>query len=191
MGAVYKARKAFMVSATTDKLEQELMMRIFGSAACDQLVFQNLASVAKGQRVQAYERTSQEAKTPEELKVKLEAYMKAEVTKKPLILFDISPNDGFNIDCEAICESAGVPHASIKTDRDAIEGRKLYAEEKLGCYELAPKFARSFDLKLAVNPTVVIRCPDKNLTQQEAKQMCGRSCRDQGRGSAVLFVIGR
>jgi hypothetical protein len=117
--------------------------------------------------------------------------MKAEVTKKPLILFDISPNDGFNIDCEAICESAGVPHASIKTDRDAIEGRKLYAEEKLGCYELAPKFARSFDLKLAVNPTVVIRCPDKNLTQQEAKQMCGRSCRDQGRGSAVLFVIGR
>jgi hypothetical protein len=48
MGAVYKARKAFMVSATTDKLEQELMVRLFGSDACDQLVFQNLASVAKG-----------------------------------------------------------------------------------------------------------------------------------------------
>jgi len=33
MGAVYKARKAFMVSATTDQLEQELMVRLFGSDA--------------------------------------------------------------------------------------------------------------------------------------------------------------
>ena len=33
------------------------------------------------------------------LKEKLEAYIKSEVTKKPLILFDTSPNDGFNIDC--------------------------------------------------------------------------------------------
>ena len=61
------------------------MVRLFGSAACDQLVFQNLASVAKGQNVQAYERTSQEAKTPEELKAKLEAYMKAEVAKKTAV----------------------------------------------------------------------------------------------------------
>jgi hypothetical protein len=190
MGAVYKARKAFMLSATTDKLEQELMVRLFGSQACDQLVFQNLASVAKGSSVQAYERTSHEAKTPGELKAKLEAYMKSEVTKKPLILFDTSPNDGFNIDCEAICESAGVPQSSIKTDKEAIEGRKLYAEEKRGCYELDRKFSRCFDFKLAVNPTVVIRCPGRDLTQQEANQMCGRSCRDQGRGSAVLFVTG-
>ena len=145
------------------------MVRLFGSDARDQLLFQNIASVAKGQGVQAFERTSQEAKTPEELKVLLEAYIKAEVTKKPLILFDTSPNDGFNINCEAICEAAGVPHASIKTDKDAIEGRKLYAEESRGCYELDRKFSRSFDLKLAVNPTVVIRCPGRDLTQQEAK----------------------
>ena len=190
MGAVYKSRKSVMVSATTDKLEHELLGRIFSSQACDQLLFQNLASVAKGQYVQAYERSSKEAKTPEELKAKLEAYIKSEVTKKPLILFDISPNDGFNVDCEAICAAAGVPHASIKTDKEAIEGRKLYAEESRGCYELDRKFARSFDLKLAVNPTVLIRCPDRNLTKKEADQMCGRSCRDQGRGSAVLFLIG-
>ena len=55
---------------------------------------------------------------------------------------------------------------------------------------LARKFSRSFDLKLAVNPTVVIRSTGKDLTQQEAKQMVGRSSRDQGKGSAVLFVIG-
>ena len=61
-----------------------------------------------------------------------------------------------------------MPHASIKTDKEAIEGRKLYAEESRGCYELDRKFARSFDLKLAVNPTVLIRCPDRNLPKQEA-----------------------
>jgi len=83
-----------------------------------------------------------------------------------------------------------VPYASIQTDTEAIEGRKLYAEEKRGCYELSRKFSRSFDLKLAVNPTVLIRNPGRDLTQQEAKQMVGRSSRDQGKGSAVLFVIG-
>jgi len=57
MGAVYKSRKAVMVSATTDKLEHELLGQIFGSQAGDRLFFQNLASVAKGQHVQAYERT--------------------------------------------------------------------------------------------------------------------------------------
>ena len=76
------------------------------------------------------------------------------------------------------------------TDADAIEGRKLYAEEKRGIYIFDRKFSRSFDLKLAVNPHVVIRCPGKNCTKQEAEQMCGRSPRDQGRGSAVLFVLG-
>ena len=105
-------------------------------------------------------------------------------------MFDTSPNDGFNVDCEAICDEAGVPYASIQTDTEAIEGRKLYAEEKRGCYELSRKFSRSFDLKLAVNPTVLIRNPGRDLTQQEAKQMVGRSSRDQGKGNAVLFMIG-
>lgn len=190
MGAVYNSIKAVMVSATSDKLEDELLARLFGTQACDQLHFQNLETVAKGERVQAYERTSHEAKTPEELKLKIEAYLKSNVTKKPLILFDTSPNDGFNVDCEAICEAAGVPYASIQTDKDAIEGRKLYAEEKRGCYELALKFARSLDWKLAVNPTVLIRNPGKDLAARVANQMCGRSPRNRGKGEAVLFGTG-
>ena len=54
----------------------------------------------------------------------------------------------------------------------------MYAGEKLGCYELGRQYARPLNLKLAVNPTVVIRCPGSNLSQQEAYQMCGRGVRD-------------
>jgi len=63
MGAVYNAKKAFMVSATTNRLEQELLERIFGSDACGQLLFSNIASNVMQKSVQAYECTSQEAKT--------------------------------------------------------------------------------------------------------------------------------
>ena len=83
-----------------------------------------------------------------------------------------------------------MPYASIQTDTEAIEGRKLYAGETRGCYVLARKLSRALDLKLAVNPTVLIRDPDRSLTEQEGLQMCGRSCRDQGKGQAVLFVTG-
>ena len=52
-----------MVSATTDRLEEELLERIFGSDACGQLIFSNIASMVMQKSVQAYECTSQEAKT--------------------------------------------------------------------------------------------------------------------------------
>ena len=52
-----------MVSATTDRLEQELLERIFGSDACGQVLFQNIATMVMQKSVQAYECTSQEAKT--------------------------------------------------------------------------------------------------------------------------------
>lgn len=190
MGAVFKATKAYMVSATTDKLENEILKALWGDKVCDQLKFQNLASVAKGKYVQPYEKSSQMAKDIHELKEKLEAFVRAEVIRKPLLIFDTSPDDAVNVDFEAICREAAVPFASIQTDKEAIEGRKLFAEETRGCFLLNRRYARSYDFKLGVNPMVVIRCPKGVLTMQEADQMCGRSCRDQGRGSAVLFMAG-
>ena len=60
----------------------------------------------------------------------------------------------------------------------------------MGTYLLASEYARSFDLKPAADSTVIIYCPDGKLSAPKAEQMCGRSCRGQGKGRTVLFLKG-
>ena len=52
------------------------------------------------------------------------------------------------------------------------------------------QFTRSLDLKLASDPTVVIYCLDGKLDAPTALQMTGRSCRHQGKGRVMLFLLG-
>ena len=126
----------------------------------------------------------------DELQDDLLKYVEAEISRQPLFMFMTESDEYLKKRLQVLCGKAVVPFAEINSEEEAIRSRELYNRETSGLYCLGMQLTRTYDLKLAPDPTVVIYCADSKLDAPTALQMTGRSCRHQGKGRVMLFLLG-